>query len=209
MCRNGGGPKNSEFMKPLELFYDFSSTNAYFAAFLAPEMCRRIGAELRWHPYHLGTVFRRRGHDVMRDHGDEKLSYLWQDHLRWSEKTGLPFNKPSRFPIKTSLALRGSLVMRRANKETAYIQAVMQAYWIDDADIASPDVLAEIVTGLDEHGGGFLAAADRDDIRGQLAQVTDNGIARGAFGAPMFFVGDEMFWGKDRLDFVEDALKAS
>ncbi len=193
-------------MKSLELYYDFSSTNAYFAAFLAPQLCDRIGAELIWKPYHLGHVFRSRDHSVMRDHGDEKLNYLWLDHQRWSKKTGLAFNMPSTFPIKTSPALRGSFAIRTTGKETAYIQAVMRAYWVDDRNITDRRVLADIVTSLGEDADTFQHHIDSDATRSTLRRVTEEGMARGAFGAPMFFVGEEMFWGKDRMEFVEEAM---
>ena len=192
--------------RKVELFYDFSSTNAYFAAFLAPEMCRRVGADLIWKPYHLGHVFRQSGHAVLRDHGPEKLEYLFQDHLRWARKTGLPFHRPSRFPIKTGLALRGSIAMRESGLEEDYIQAVMRAYWAEDKDISEPRVLAGIAGALGVDGADFLASANAEAARSILHETTADGMARKVFGAPMFFVGDEMFWGKDRLDFVEEAL---
>ena len=192
--------------RQLELYYDFSSTNAYFAAFLAPDLYRRVGAELVWKPFYLGHAFRRRGHDVMRDHGNEKLAYLFRDHLRWSRRTGLPFVRPTIFPIKTSRALRGSVVMRGRGLEEAYVQAVMRAYWAEDENIAEPTVLARIARELGVDGEEFLAEADAEAARAEVARVTDEGIGRGVFGAPMFFVGEEMFWGKDRLDFVEELL---
>ena len=191
----------------LELYYDFSSTNAYFAAFLAPRLCERLGVELRWQPYHLGQVFRRRDHSVLRDHSPEKLDYLWRDHQRWSKRTGLDFNRPSRFPIKTSTALRGSLVAREFGREQDYVQAVMRAYWVEDRDIASPEVIATVACGVGLDGTGLVRRAEAEETRRELVRITEAGIDRGAFGAPMFFVGDEMFWGKDRLDFVEEALR--
>jgi 2-hydroxychromene-2-carboxylate isomerase len=191
----------------LELYYDFSSTNAYFAAFMAPRLCERLGAELRWQPYHLGQVFRKRDHSVLRDHSPEKLDYLWRDHQRWSRHTGLPFNRPSRFPIKTSIALRGSLVARELGREQAYVQAVMSAYWVGDRDIASAEVIADVASGAGLNGTSLVRRAEAEETRRELVRITDAGIARGVFGAPMFFVGDEMYWGKDRLDFVEEALR--
>jgi 2-hydroxychromene-2-carboxylate isomerase len=191
----------------LEFYYDFSSTNAYFAAFLAPALCERLGAELLWRPFHLGHAFRRRGHAVLRDHSPEKLEYLWLDHRRWSRRTGLPFKRPSRFPIKTSTALRGSLVAREEGAERDYVQAAMSAYWVKDRDIAEPAALAEIAAGLGLDGAEFVRRAESEPVREELKRITDEAIARGVFGAPMFFVGEEMFWGKDRLDFVEAALR--
>jgi 2-hydroxychromene-2-carboxylate isomerase len=193
--------------KCLEMYYDFSSTNAYFAAFLVPDLCRRVGASLVWKPFYLGHAFRLRDHSVNRDHPPGKLEYLFRDHQRWSRRTGLPFNRPTTFPIKTSLALRGSVVMRAQGLEEAYIQAVMSAYWARDEDIAQPRVLAQIVSQLGADGDKFQTQADEPGPRDEVARVTNEGIARNVFGAPMFFVGDEMFWGKDRLDFVEDLLR--
>jgi 2-hydroxychromene-2-carboxylate isomerase len=193
--------------KSLEMYYDFSSTNAYFAAFLAPELCRRVGVRLVWKPFYLGHAFRLRGHSVNRDHPPGKLEYLFLDHQRWSRRTGLPFNRPTTFPIKTSLALRGSIVMRAQGLEEAYIQAVMSAYWVRDEDIAQAEVLARIAGQLGGDSVSFLSQIDQPEARDELARVTDEGIARNVFGAPMFFVGDEMFWGKDRLDFIEDLLR--
>lgn len=194
-------------MAALELYYDFSSTNAYFAAFLAPELCRRLEVKLLWRPYHLGHAFRQRNHSVLRDHSPEKLQYLWLDHQRWSKRTGLAFKRPSRFPIKTSTALRASLVARALGREQDYVQATMRAYWVDDRDIARPEVVAEVATELGLDGAALVARAEADDTRAELVRLTDEGIARGVFGAPMFFVGEAMFWGKDRLDFAEEALR--
>ncbi len=194
--------------KSLEIYYDFSSTNAYFAAFLAPELCRRVGASLVWKPFYLGHAFRLRDHSVNRDHPPGKLEYLFQDHQRWSRRTGLPFNRPTIFPIKTSLALRGSIVMRARGLEEAYIQAVMSAYWVRDENIAQAEVLARIAGQLGVDDNDFLMQVDQPGPRDEVARVTNEGIARNVFGAPMFFVGEEMFWGKDRLDFIEDLLRA-
>ncbi len=194
--------------KSLEMYYDFSSTNAYFAAFLAPEFCRRLGASLVWKPFYLGHAFRLRDHSVNRDHPPGKLEYLFKDHKRWSQRTGLPFNRPTTFPIKTSLALRGSVVMREQGLEEAYVQAVMSAYWARDENIAQSEVLARIVGQLGADGDDFLAQVDQAGPREEVVRVTNEGIARNVFGAPMFFVGDEMFWGKDRLDFIADLLQS-
>lgn len=193
--------------KTLEMYYDFSSTNAYFAAFLAPALCRRVGARLVWKPFYLGHAFRLRDHSVNRDHPPGKLEYLFKDHERWSRRTGLPFNRPTTFPIKTSRALRGSVVMREQGLEEAYIQAVMTAYWSGDQDIAQIEVLARLVGQLGADADRFIKAVDGLGPREEVARVTDEGIQRNVFGAPMFFVGEDMFWGKDRLDFIEDLLR--
>src|SRR5208283_5771863 len=97
-------------MRTAEFYYDFSSTNSYFAAFMLPEICARAGAAMRWIPLHSAALFRSTGFDVMAM-TPRKARYLWRDHQRYAEFTGLPFRKPSRFPIKTAAALRATLAM--------------------------------------------------------------------------------------------------
>src|SRR5712664_3331009 len=93
-------------MQVVDFYFDFSSTNSYFAAFMLPETCRRHDAIVNWIPLHLGALFRETGFDVMAM-TPRKARYLWRDHQRYAELTGLPFRRPRRFPIKTADALRG------------------------------------------------------------------------------------------------------
>ncbi len=201
-------------MRTVDFYYDFSSTNSYFAAFMLPEICKRTGAQMRWMPLHSAALFRATGFDVMAM-TPRKARYLWRDHARYSEATGLPFRRPSRFPIKTAMALRCVLAADRVagggdrggSIRVAFSQAVFRAYWERDEDIASPAVLKNSIaqTGLDPEA--ILRLSDSGEIRDELRSITDEAAARGVFGVPMFFVGNEMFWGKDRLDFVERWLK--
>src|SRR5208283_5754551 len=92
-------------MRLVDFYFDFSSTNSYFAAFLLPEICARNDARVNWMPAHFAALFRGTGFDTMAM-TPRKARYLWRDHARYAEWTGLPFRKPSRFPIKTSSALR-------------------------------------------------------------------------------------------------------
>ncbi|HWJ40089.1 MAG TPA: DsbA family protein, partial [Candidatus Limnocylindrales bacterium] len=86
-------------------------------------------------------------------------------------------------------------------------QAIMRAYWERDEDISDRDVLASVANGAGFDGSALREIADAPPARDALAALTENAVARGVFGLPTFFVGDEMFWGKDRLDFVERLLK--
>ncbi len=204
-------------MKTVDFYFDFSSTNSYFAAFLLPEICERAGARVNWMPAHFAALFRGTGFDVMAM-TPQKARYLWRDHARYAEATGLPFKRPSRFPMKTSSALRMVLAAGdsadadtdatvRERSKGALSQAIMRAYWERDEDISNREVLIAIASQAGFDGAALIDAADKPAIRDQLATVTDQAIALGVFGAPTFFVGSEMFWGKDRLDFVERYLK--
>jgi 2-hydroxychromene-2-carboxylate isomerase len=204
-------------MRSVDFYFDFSSTNSYFAAFLLPEICARNDARVNWMPTHFAALFRGTGFDVMAM-TRRKARYLWRDHARYAEATGLPFRKPSRFPIKTASALRAVLAAAhtaesddngdsREHAQRAISQAIMRAYWERDEDISDRDVLASIAAGAGFEGTALIGLANAKPARDELAALTETAEARGVFGAPTFFVGDEMFWGKDRLDFVERLLK--
>jgi len=202
-------------MRSVDFYFDFSSTNSYFAAFMLPEICARNDARLNWMPTHFAALFRGTGFDVMAMTA-RKARYLWRDHARYAELTGLPFKRPRRFPIKTAAALRTVVAAGRAarsdeeSRERAHCaisQAIMRAYWERDEDISDPAMIATIATSAGFDGDALVAAADSASVREEVIAITDRAITRGVFGAPTFFVGDEMFWGKDRLDFVERWLK--
>ena len=204
-------------MRSVDFYFDFSSTNSYFAAFMLPEICARNHARVNWIPTHSAALFRGTGFDVMAM-SPRKARYLWRDHARYAEMTGLPFKKPSRFPIKTSSALRAVVAavnstqreddgVSREQLQRTISQAIMRAYWERDEDISDRDVLASIASSAGFDGSALMKIADAPPARDTLAALTENAVARGVFGLPTFFVGDEMFWGKDRLDFVERLLK--
>jgi len=128
--------------------------------------------------------------------------------MRWARRYNLPFSMPKVFPIKTSRSLRGSLAMRRMGKEWPYIEALFAAYWErNDHSIADYAGLRPLVATLGVDPDTFEKLAESDEVRAELIEETDRGLALGVFGTPTFFVGDEMFWGKDRLDFLEEELK--
>src|SRR5260370_33278548 len=143
-------------MRSVDFYFDFSSTNSYFAAFILPEICARNHACVNWMPTHFAALFRGTGFDVMAM-TPRKARYVWRDHARYAELTGLPFKRPRRFPIKTSAALRAVVAAGRAaggdddeSRERAkgsLSQAIMRAYWERDEDIADPAVVAAIAAG--------------------------------------------------------------
>lgn len=192
--------------KTIELYWDVGSTNTYFAYKLLKPILQRTGADLVLHPFNLGYVFRTNNY-VLMDEPPAKLANRKRDLQRWAEKYRLPFRFPDQFPIKTSRVLRGALAMRRWNLETAYTEAVLDAYWErNDASIADFSGLKPIVSALGVEPDAFERLSESDEIRQALADSTDRGLQRGVFGVPSIFVGEELFWGKDRMDFVEEEL---
>jgi 2-hydroxychromene-2-carboxylate isomerase len=204
-------------MRVVDFYFDFSSTNSYFAAFMLPEICDRNHARVYWMPTHSAALFRGTGFDVMAM-TVRKARYLWRDHARYAEATGLPFKRPRRFPIKTAVALRAVLAAghtvqpgdnerSREQAQRRITQAIMRAYWERDEDISDREVLTSTVSSAGFDGASLLKIADATPAREELAAMIEKAVDRGVFGVPTFFVGNEMFWGKDRLDFVERLLK--
>jgi len=191
----------------IEMYWDVGSTNTYFAIKLIKPLLARYGAELVLHPFNLGYVFRSNSYELMKE-PKAKLRNRKRDLMRWAEKYGLPFQMPREFPIKSSRVLRGSLAMRRHGKELEFVERVMERYWEQgDAGIAEYAGLRPIAQALGVDPDEFERLSASDEIAGELARSTNEGIAREVFGVPMIIVGDELFWGKDRMEFVEDELR--
>lgn len=195
--------------KTIELYWDVGSTNTYFALKLIDAIVDRHAATLVLHPFNLGYVFRHHNY-VLMDEPAAKIANRKRDLERWTAKYDLAFRFPDRFPIKTSRALRGAIAMRRWDRERAFVDAIFQRYWeANDASIAEYEGLRAVATRLGVDGDEFEAACESAEVRDALAESTNEGLARGIFGAPSFVGGGEIFWGKDRMDFIEDALARS
>jgi 2-hydroxychromene-2-carboxylate isomerase len=192
--------------KTIEFYWDLGSTNSYFALHLIKPIAERRGARIVPHPFNLGYVFRHHNY-VLMDEPKAKIANRIVDLGRWAKRYKLPFKMPTKFPIKTSPALRGALAMRRFGKEWAYMEAIFAAYWeCDDASVAELAGLRPVAEALGVDAERFLALCDSAEVRQELIAETDGGLDRGVFGAPSFVVGREIFWGKDRMDFIDEEL---
>ena len=195
--------------RTVDFYWDVGSTNSYFALHLLRPIAARHGAAIRYIPFNLGHVFRRHNYVLMEEPA-AKIANRLRDLERWAQHCDLPFRFPTVFPIKTSRALRGAIAMRCWGRETAFIDAIFAAYWErDDASIQDYAGLRPIAESLGVEPDGFEAAAESAACRAALIEATDGGLARGVFGAPTVAVGSELFWGKDRMDFIERELARS
>jgi len=194
-------------MKRVEFFYDYASTYSYLVHREIETLAAARDAELVYRPMVLGFVFKASGNS-MPAAVPAKAAYMVHDVRRWVRRYGLPFKMPSVFPVNTIRALRAAIAALEDGIFPAYHHAVMEAYWAQDQDIGDADTLAAVAAAAGLDGGRLLARAEEPGIKAKLKANTDEAIERGVFGAPTFFVGDDMFWGNDRLEFVADALGA-
>ncbi len=192
--------------KNVEMYWDIGSTNAYFALQLIKPILKRTNSELTLHPYNLGFAFRSRNYVLMEEPAI-KIENRKVDLARWAKKYNLNFKFPSEFPIKTSRTLRGALAMREFELEIPFIEAIFKEYWEkNNSNIQNYEGMAPLVKGLGANSKEFEKLCESDKIRQSLIDSTNEGIKRGVFGVPSIFVGKEMFWGKDRMEFVEDEI---
>jgi 2-hydroxychromene-2-carboxylate isomerase len=192
--------------KTLEFFFDYASPYSYLASTQVEAVAQRTGAELRWRPFLLGAVFKATGNQTPSSTAN-KAAWLAKDLLDWTSYLGLPpFRMPDSFPINSLKADRLGLVAAEQGRIAAFTHAAFRAAFVDGKDLTDPQVLAELARAAELDPAQALAKAESQEIKDALRRNTDEALARGAFGAPTFFVGDELFFGNDRLMFVERTL---
>jgi 2-hydroxychromene-2-carboxylate isomerase len=191
--------------KTVEFFYDFTSPTAYLAWTQLPAIVKRTGGKLVYRPMFLGGVMQTTGN---RPPGTVEAKGRWMqaDLARFARRYGVPFARNPHFPMMTLLTQRIAVGIVDTPDFERYLAAVFNAAWRDSKNIVDKAVLAEALTSASLDAAKLTAMADDPANKEKLKANTDEAVARGAFGAPTFFVGDEMHFGQDRLDFVEEAL---
>jgi len=207
----GGTPPAAPAPEPtrvhtLDAYFDFSSPFAYLGMTQVEALAARTGAKLTARPMLLGAVFKDVGqvNVPLATFSAAKQRHVARDLDRWAQQWGVPYRFPTRFPMSTVKALRLYLALDAAY-QAPFRDGVFRAYWAEDQDIASDEVLARLVpTG----GEAALARAQSPEIKQALFDATRHAVEQGVFGAPTFVVdGAELFWGQDRLALVESALR--
>ena len=194
-------------MPQLDFFFDLSSPYSYLAATQLPALAERTGATIRWRPMMLFAVFGATGNKMPAE-TPAKAQWMLGDLHRWSAHYGVPFRFATRFPINAMSAMRLVLVGERHGRAEVVAREAFRRIWVEDRDVTQPDELADIATaaGLPPDAA---SAITEPAIKDALKANTDEAIRRGVFGAPAMFVGDALFWGNDRLPFVEEALRVA
>ncbi|MDC0717147.1 2-hydroxychromene-2-carboxylate isomerase [Nannocystis bainbridge] len=189
----------------LEFWFDFSCPYAYVASTQVEQLARRAGAELDLRPMLLGGVFKARGtpQNLAATLNPAKARHNFDDMRRQAQRAGVPLRMPASHPMRTVEALRCVLA---AELSLPLIHRIYRAYWDENADIADREVLARAIAEVGLDAAAILARAESPEIKDALRRRTDEAIARGVFGVPTYFVGDQLFWGQDRADMVEAAL---
>ncbi len=193
--------------KMIEFFFDFGSPTTYLAHTQLPRIAAQAGAQLVYRPMLLGGVFKATG-NASPVSVPAKGRWMGSDIARWAQRWGVPFSFNPHFPINTLTLMRGAagLQLRQPEAFTRYADAVFNAMWAAPRNLGDAATLAALLVEAGFEPAAFLALVADPEVKARLAASTDEAVARGVFGAPTCFVGDQMFFGQDRLDFVADAL---
>lgn len=188
-------------MREITFWYDFASTYSYLSAMRVEALAAEHGLALAWRPILLGPIFASQGWTTSPFNVyPAKGRYMVRDMERLAATRGLAFRMPTPFPQHSLLAARVGTVGIAEGWMAAFTRAVFHAEFADGLDISSPAVISQLLEQIGQHGERVLAAAQTQATKDALRQATDEAAARGIFGAPSFTIGDELFWGDDRLE---------
>ena len=188
----------------VEFWFEFASTYSYPAAMRIETLAAKQGVQLVWRPFLLGPIFQQQGWtDSPFNLYPVKGRYMWRDMERICAGMDIPLRKPTAFPRNGLLAARIVCAHSEEPWAPSFVRAVYRANFTEDAEISDPAVIERCLTTLGLDATAILAAAQTPAAKDKLKAQTAEAMTRGIFGAPSFVVGDELFWGNDRL---EDAL---
>jgi len=193
--------------KTVEFLFDFGSPASYLAYKRLPALAERTGARIDYAPVLLGAVFKATG-NASPASIPAKGRWTGVDFHRWATRHRIEFNFNPYFPINTLHLMRGATGMIGDPRFTAYCDAVFDGMWLTPKNLGEPAELIPVLERAGVSADEFRALTERDDVKDRLKTTTERAVERGVFGAPTFFVGEEMFFGQDRMDFVEEALTA-
>lgn len=193
--------------RSVDFLFDFGSPAAYLAWTQLPKLVADTGAHVVMKPMLLGGVFQSTGNRAPIT-VPAKGSYLFKDLNRHAKAYGVPLVMNPHFPINTITLMRVdvALTLRADPRLDAYRAAVFPAIWAEQKNMGDPATVAQVLAPAGFAADELVALASDPQVKETLKTWTQDAVDRGVFGAPTFFVGDEMFWGQDRLDFVRSAL---
>jgi 2-hydroxychromene-2-carboxylate isomerase len=192
-------------LKQVEFLFDYGSPFSYLADTQIPALAARSGAKIIYTPVLLGGVLKATG-NASPITVPAKGKYMSVELRRWANRYGIPELNNKFFPINTMKLMRGAVASQQLGVFDRYHAAIFPAFWGQGLNLGDDGVLAGVLEAAGLPGAEIARASETGEVKDRLRKNTDDAVARGMFGAPALFVGNEMYWGNDRLDWVEQAL---
>ena len=194
----------------LEFFFDCSSPWTYLAFKEIENLCSRLNLQLVWRPILVGGIFNTINPSVYESRSNpvkSKAAYSQKDLNDWSSIRGIKVNWPDVFPVNSVKAMRGVFFALDKNEVSKYVESVFYSYWTNNLDISLDEVMTKIVEGLGWNSEEFISFINLDSTKSSLKLNTEELAQRGGFGSPTMFVNeDNMFFGNDRLNLIDELL---
>lgn len=193
--------------RTVEFLFDVGSPYTWIAALALPGVAARTGARIEWVPMLLGGVFKATGNHSPAEI-PAKGRWTRIDLERQAARHGAAYTPNPHFPVNTLALMRiaTGLVLRRPQDLARYLDAVFHAMWVVPRNLNEPAEVGAMLTAAGFDPADLMALANDPEVKERLKANTERAVARGVFGAPSFLVGDELYWGQDRLGDVEAAL---
>ncbi len=193
--------------KQIEFFFDVGSPASYLAWTQLPALAERHGATLVYRPMLLGGVFQATGNQSPASI-EAKGNYTRTDFQRFARRYGVTLNHNPYFPINTLQLMRGAEALRETDQLQPYLTAVFTAMWVDEQDMGQPEVVGKVLAAAAFDPSALMEHLSDPKVKQGLKETTEEAVRRGVFGAPTIFIDDEMFFGQDRMDFIEEKLRS-
>jgi len=187
-------------MKALEAWIEYASTYSYLTVARIGRLADAAGVTIDWQPFWLAPVRERQTLGAPFPDGSAKTAYMWRDLERRASELGLPWRRPEQYPVNSLATARVALVAAREGWCRAFTEEAFRLHWTEGVLIGTEDNLRRTLAHCGRDGSAVLAAAQSAEGKETLKQQTDRAVERGIFGAPSFVVGNELFWGDDRLE---------
>ena len=198
-------------MPVIDFYYDFASPNAYVVHKVLPVVAARTGAEIAHKPALLGGIFKATNNQApfgAFGHVTGKVDYIRREFGRFVERHAVPFTWNPHFPVNSLAMMRGAIFSLGHDWADQYRDVCFDAMWQGGALMSDPEVMFEVLQKAGLPADDIASATQSPEVKGQLASETEAAVARGIFGAPTMFLGDEMFFGKDSLSDLEWRLSS-
>ena len=194
--------------RQVTVYYALQSPWTYLGWARFRELAAKAAAEVDYRPIAMAPVFAASGGLPLAKRPQQRQTYRLMELKRWQQHLGVPLNlHPRHFPVDEALAARMVIAHGQADGDVGRLsQAMLTAVWAEERDLADRPTLLAIAAEQDLDGGALLEAAASAAVQATYHANTEAAIAAGVFGVPTFQIGDELFWGQDRLDFVAAAL---
>ncbi|GLH45126.1 2-hydroxychromene-2-carboxylate isomerase [Pseudomonas atacamensis] len=194
--------------KTVEFYFDLGSPTTYLAHTQLAKICADTQSELIYIPMLLGGVFKATG-NASPAMIPAKGRYMFQDLDRFAKRYGVQLRFNPHFPINTLILMRAvtGMQMRQPQRFAEFVDCLFRALWVEGRNLNDPQTVAAVLTENGFDPQEIIALTNDESVKAALKENTEAAIKRGVFGAPSMFIGDQLFFGQDRLDFVEEALR--